>query len=112
MRYELVPRRVTLLMYSDDDVSNINYSSSCQININGTKGTIDTVNGKDFFKFMNIHAKEVLVDKLGLTEVGAAVGEPMLRKIQKIPGITVTVSPEMTNVNGIELYWINITFVQ
>lgn len=105
MRYELINRRVTLLMYSDDS---INYSSSCQININGTRGTIDTVNGRDFFKFMSVHAKEVFADKLGLSELGAAVAEPMLRKIQKIPGITVTVDSEKTNVNGIELYWINI----
>lgn len=106
MRYELITRRVTLLMYDDNDT--INYSSSCQININGTIATIDTVNGKAFFKFMNMHWKEVFVDKLGLTEIGAAVAEPMLRKIQGIPGITVTVHPEMTNVNGVILHWINI----
>lgn len=107
MKYKLIPRRVSLLMYDDDD--SINYTSSCQININGTKGTIDTVNGKGFFKFMAQNAIKVFKEELGLTEVGAAVAEPMLRKIKNIPGISVLVDKELTNVDGIPLYWIKIT---
>lgn len=108
MRYKLVPRRVSLLIY--DDTDSINYTASCQININGTKGTIDTVNGRGFFKFINLYAKKVFRDELGLTEVGAAVAEPMLRKIQSIPGIIVSIDKELTSVDEISLYWITITF--
>jgi hypothetical protein len=84
MRYEVIPRRVTLLIY-DETYSDINYVASCQVNINGTKGTIDTLNGKDFYKFLQEYGLKPFKD-LGLNEVSAAVSLLHLRLIKRMLG--------------------------
>lgn len=81
MKYKIVPRRVSLLIYSEEDP--VNYIASCQININGTKGTIDTLNGKDFYKFLAQHGISVF-ESLGLDEIGAAVSPAHLRLLKRI----------------------------
>jgi hypothetical protein len=82
MRYEILPRRYTLLIYDDNTPDTVNYSASCQINVNGNRGTIDTLNGKDFYKFLSIHGIEPF-EKLGLEEIGAVLTIPHLRLLKK-----------------------------
>lgn len=110
MKYEILTRRVTILIY-DEDYSDINYVASCQVNINGSRGTIDTLNGKDFYKFLSNEGVSLFFDKLKLTEVGAAVSIPHMRLIKKSLREHINleqVGPPF-NIGKAEVVWIRMT---
>ena len=110
MQYKFLTRRVTLLIFSDND--NVNYTAACQININGIHGTIDTLVGGDFYKMLSQYGYQPFKD-LGLVEVSAAVTPAHLRllrrQLQNINiKITETEEPRTDN-NTITLHWIRMT---
>lgn len=80
MKYKVLPRRVTLLVYADDDP--INYTASCQVNINGNRGTIDTLMGGDFYKLLVEQGFDVFKD-MGLVEVSAMVSTSHIRLLKR-----------------------------
>lgn len=79
MKYKVLTRRVTLLIFGKDPV---NYSAACQININGLHGTIDTLIGSDFYEFLSEYGYQPFKD-LGLVEVSAAVTEAHLKLLRR-----------------------------
>jgi hypothetical protein len=111
MKYKILPRRVTLLIFNDND--SVNYSAACQVNINGQHGTIDTLIGKDFYKFLAENGYKPFED-LGLVEVSAAVTPAHCRLLQaRLKGIkTIQVTeieePEK-DAPGLKLCWIRMT---
>lgn len=108
MKYEFLTRRVSLLIYADDD--DINYKSSCQININGNHATIDTLNGRGFYKF--IEAEGIKPFKsLGLTELTACmtVAHYELLKSKAPDNLNVELLNDSYTVNGYKLVWIKLT---
>jgi hypothetical protein len=111
MKYKILPRRVTLLIFNDKDP--INYSAACQININGTHGTIDTLIGKDFYRFLEEKGYKPFKD-LGLEEICAAVTPAHCRLIQRrlksINTIQVTeIEEPEENTPGLKLCWLRMT---
>lgn len=107
MHYELFPRRVSLLIYQD--IGNANYIASCQININNGYGTIDTLNGRDFYKFLAEKGLEPFL-KLGLKEVRAALAPAHFRLLKRVLKDKVNIE-EMDKYTheGIELVWVKIS---
>lgn len=109
MKYKVLPRRVTLLVYPEFD--NVNYTASCQININGVHGTIDSLSGKDFYKFLLIHGYKPFKD-LGLVEVSASISPAHLRLLKTKLKDTIKIlelgEPEEV-APGIKLCWIKMT---
>lgn len=81
MKYKLLTRRVTLVIYSDHD--EVNYVASCQININGNKCFIDTVNGEEFYRFF-IENGLAPFKELGLIEISGFVSASHYRLLKKI----------------------------
>jgi hypothetical protein len=79
MKYKFLVRRVTLLVFDDNDP--INYAACCQININGTHGTIDSLVGKSFYEFLHEYGYKPFSD-LGLVEVSAAMTPAHLRLLK------------------------------
>lgn len=112
MRYKILPRRVTLVIYKNE--TDTAYSASCQININGSHGTIDTLVGGDFYVFLARRGYQIFKD-LGLTEVYAAVVPAHLRLLKRYLKHSDLVITELhtntANYDGvdIELVWIKIT---
>ena len=106
MHYKILVRRVTLLVYPEGD--NINYSASCQVNINGVHGTIDSLSGKDFYKFLMINGYKPFKD-LGLKDVSASITPAHLRLLQSKLKDSIKIielgSPEEV-APGLELCWI------
>ena len=107
MHYELFPRRVSLLVY--EDIGDVNYTASCQININNGYGTIDTLNGKDFYKFLAEKGLEPFL-KLGLKEVRAALAPAHFRLLKRVlkGKINIEEMDKYTH-EGIELVWVKMT---
>lgn len=112
MKYEILTRRVTILIY-DEDYSDINYVASCQVNINGSRGTIDTLNGKDFYKFLLEHGLKPFND-LGLDEVSAAVSLAHLRLLKRMLGNIIYIEEvgEPFKIGKAEVIWIRMTEAQ
>jgi hypothetical protein len=112
MKYKLLTRRVTLVIYSDHD--EVNYTASCQININGNKGTIDTVNGKDFYRFIKEKGLQPFKD-LGLSEVSGAISKAHFRLMKRsLKGISEVIEDgEIYSVEEgkIDLIWVTIPIV-
>lgn len=111
MKYKTLIRRVTLLVFNDND--SVNYTASCQININGVHGTIDTLIGGDFYNFLAEYGYQPFKD-LGLVEVSAAVTKPHLRllkaKLKNINTVVITKIGEPEEVGpNLKLYWIRMT---
>ena len=79
MKYKYLTRRVTLLIFNDHDP--INYSACCQININGNRGTIDSLVGKAFYEFLHEYGY-IPFKELGLVEVCAAMTPAHLRLLK------------------------------
>lgn len=109
MKYKVLTRRVTLLIFGKDPV---NYSAACQININGRHGTIDTLIGSDFYEFLSEYGYKPFKD-LGLVEVSAAVTEAHLRLLRRRLKdidieITHTEEPEEVGPN-LKLCWVRMT---
>ena len=111
MKYKTLIRRVTLLVFNDHD--SVNYTASCQININGVHGTIDTLIGNNFYKFLAEYGYKPFRD-LGLIEVSAAVTESHLRLLKtKLKNVNIVViteieEPEEVGPN-LKLHWIRMT---
>ena len=104
-------RRVTLLIF--DGNSEVNYSAACQININGSHATIDTLLGKDFYKFL-LEYGYAPFKKLGLVEVRAAVTPAHLRllkqKLKDIDTVVITDIEEEECIGpDLKLHWISMT---
>lgn len=111
MKYKVLTRRVTLLIFNDND--SVNYTASCQININGVHGTIDTLIGSDFYKFLEKYGYQPFKD-LGLIEVSAAVTAAHLRllrtRLKDINTIIITDIEEPEKVGpNLKLHWIRMT---
>ena len=111
MKYKTLIRRVTLLVFNDHD--SVNYTASCQININGVHGTIDTLIGSDFYKFLEKYGYKPFKD-LGLQEVSAAVTAAHLRllriKLKDVNTVVITGIEEPEEVGpNLKLYWIRMT---
>lgn len=111
MKYKFLTRRVTLLVFSDHDP--INYSACCQININGTHGTIDSLVGKDFYEFLHEHSYKPFAD-LGITEVCAAMTPAHLRLLKMylkdIDTICIDhVEMPTESSNPVKLCWVKMT---
>lgn len=110
MKYKILPRRVTLLIFNDNDP--INYSAACQININGCHGTIDTLIGTDFYSFLAEHGYQPFKD-LGLIEISAAVTEAHLRLLKRrLKNINIKITeieePEEVGPN-LKLCWVRMS---
>jgi hypothetical protein len=80
MKHKVLVRRVSLLIFNDEDTDN--YSACCQININGTHGTIDSLLGTDFYLFLKTHGFDVFKN-LGLKEVACNVSTAHLTLIKR-----------------------------
>lgn len=111
MKYRMLPRRVTLLIFNDNDP--VNYTAACQININGKHGTIDTLLGSDFYKFLAKYGYQPFED-LGLVEVSAAVTSAHLRllqqKLKNIHTVVITEIEEPEEIGpNLKLCWIRMT---
>ena len=105
MKYIMAPRRVTLLIYGDEDSPN--YTASCQININGSYATLDTLIGPDFYKFLSEHGFAPFKE-LGIKHVGAIVtvahSKLILRRLKTIDSIEVEmVGPPEESIGGAQL---------
>lgn len=111
MKYKVLTRRVSLLVFKDSDPTN--YSAACQININGKHGTIDTLIGKDFYELLHEHGYKPFKD-LGLIEVSAAMTPAHLRLLRMylkdINSIVITEveEPEEFGPN-LKLVWVRMT---
>ncbi len=110
MKYKFLQRRVTLLIFDDNDP--VNYTASCQININGRHGTIDSLVGSGFYAWLSEYGWKPFAD-LGLIEVSAAMTPAHYRLLRsKLAGIKTIKIAEITepDENGdIKLYWIRMT---
>lgn len=108
MKYKILPRRVSLLIY--DDVDSNNYTAACQININGRHGTIDTLIGSDFYKFLAKYGYQPFKD-LGLIEVSAAVTKAHLRLLRRtLKDINITEIDDSVEIgDNLKLCWIRMT---
>lgn len=108
MKYKIVPRRYSLLVYDESDTKN--YVASCQINVNGTKGTIDTLNGTMFYKFLAEYGIEVF-EELGLDEIGAAISPAHLRLLKKVLPTYVHIEEVggLFNIGDAEVVWVRLT---
>lgn len=106
MKYKLLPRRVSLLVYDDND--ELNYIASCQINITGNRGTIDTLNGKGFYKFLAEKGIQLFID-LELEEIQAAVSPAHLRLMKRSLKNQPIVITEEGGMFNPPLVWIKIT---
>lgn len=109
MKYKLIPRRLSLLIYEDDDP--VNYVASCQLNINGNKCTIDTLNGEKFYKFLKEVDIVKLFEDIGVSELGIAVSEAHYRLILRElrhKNINI-VKQDSFNFHSIKLNWVVIT---
>ena len=108
MKYKFLTRRVSMLVFDDNDP--VNYVASCQININGNDGTIDTLNGKDFYKCLRQYGVKPFKE-LGLDEVRACVTPAHLRiiKANLSDAMNINTLGEFTSAEGIELVWISFT---
>ena len=105
MHYKIIPRRVSLLIYDDSDP--IKYTASCQININGTYATLDTLNGKDFYKFLMEKGLQPFLD-LGITEVRALITKQHLRLLKKVMSAAVVIKEEDSkSFLGIDFVWVS-----
>jgi len=80
MKFKILPRRVTVLVYGDDN--SVNYTASCQVNINGNRCTIDSLMGGDFYK-MWLSGKLNLFKELNVIEICAAVKIGHLKLLKK-----------------------------
>lgn len=80
MKYLILPRRVSLLILGKEDSNN--YTASCQININGKYGTIDSLIGSDLYVFLKANGFNVFKE-LGLIEVSAVVSDSHLILIKR-----------------------------
>lgn len=107
MKYEILTRRVTLLIYGKD--SN-NYSSTCQININGNRGTIDTLVGGDLYKFLQINGFDVFKN-LGLTEVYACMTPSHIRLLKRYLNkiLDIDVSSNIFKNGLVDVQWVKMT---
>lgn len=110
MKYKTLTRRVTLLVFNDND--SVNYTAACQININGTHGTIDTLLGSDFYKFLHKYGWGPFGD-LGLKEVSAGVTVSHLKLLKRyLKHINVNIVEENTSEkidHELSLHWIRMT---
>ena len=109
MKYKILPRRVTLLIYDDKDLAK--YTASCQININGTKGTIDTLMGGDFYKFLIENGFDIF-KSIGLEEVGAMMSTAHIKLLRRYLGDRVDIKVgNIINLESIpkEFVWVVIT---
>lgn len=96
---------MSLLVYEDDD--EIHYVASCQININGTHATLDTLNGKGFYKFLAEKGLQPFLE-LGITEVRAMVTRQHLRLLKKVMSAAIIVTEESTlSIHDIDFVWIS-----
>jgi hypothetical protein len=107
MKHRILQRRVTLLIYDDND--SVNYISSCQININGKHGTIDSLVGAGFYNWLAEHGFKPF-SELGLVEVSAAMTAAHYRllrtKLAEINTIKITAVTEPSDTDELKLYWI------
>lgn len=111
MKYKILTRRATLLVYEENDP--VNYTAACQININGRHGTIDTLLGTGFYKFLSKYGYKPFKD-LGLVEVSAGVTRAHLRLLRRelngIGDINIEETGEPVEIDsGIQLHWIRMT---
>lgn len=80
MKFKILPRRVTVLVYGDEDSTN--YTASCQVNINGNRCTIDTLMGGDFYKIW-LKKELNLFKELNVIEICAAVNSGHLKLLKR-----------------------------
>ena len=110
MNYKILPRRVSILVFSEGD--DTNYTASCQLNINGNKGTIDSLVGSDFYKFIKEYGFKPFND-LGLLEVTACMTLAHKRLLTRYLKNTDMDIVEQAGVfvskNNVELIWVLLT---
>jgi hypothetical protein len=88
-----------------------NYSSSCQININGNKATIDTLIGGDFYDIVKREGFAPFKE-LGLIEVNAITTKSHFRLLNrhlKHSDIHVEETGDSFQLDDTELIWIKFT---
>ena len=110
MKCRVVPRRVTLLIFSDTDDTRC--LASCQLNINGTKGTIDTLMGGDFYKYLLEHGTSIFFKDLKLDEVSAMVSKSHIRLLKRYLGeslVITEVHPVSIEDVSTKFVWITMT---
>lgn len=109
MKFKILPRRVTVLVYGDKD--SVNYTACCQVNINGNRCTIDSLMGGDFYK-MWLTGQLNLFKELNVVEIAASVKTGHLKLLRRYFAKKYNFTEEAgVFIEGIqeELVWIRIT---
>ena len=78
--YKVIPRAYSVLIY--DGEGRDQYDSSFQLQVNGTVGTIHSLNARKFYEFIRAAGLSLFTD-LGLTKVSIAVSRAHLRLLQR-----------------------------
>lgn len=76
MKYMIVPRMNSILMYAKPD--SIRYTSSCQVMLDGDEGFIHTLNGADFYRLLTEDGLEPF-KAMGLSTVRASISPGHVR---------------------------------
>lgn len=105
IRYSVIPRRVSLLIYGKQ---NLNYTSVLQISIMGDRGTIDSLNGRDFYALIKQTGLKPFRD-LGLQTITAAMTAAHYRLAKReLAGIVDVRRTGETRVGPASLLWVEL----